>query len=122
MAGASRWLVAAPGTTSTPGWRVSAWVTQSAAMWSSGARAESPERSSNPVTTTRLGSSGGARFPRSSTAGVLLLGNRAPPLDPRRAVGTGVEDLSGDAALAPLGHIAADVVTPATTRQPGVAV
>src|SRR5437762_1169768 len=79
MAAASRWLVAAPGTTSTPGWRVSAWVTQSVAMWPSGARAESPERSSNPVTTTRLGSSGGARFPRSSTPAVPRAATVAPP-------------------------------------------
>src|SRR5439155_19593262 len=52
----------------------------------------------------------------------LLLGNRAPPLDPRRVVVTGFEDLSGDSALAPLGHIATDWVTQALTRQPGVEV
>ena len=63
---------------------------------------------------------GGATVAALGTAGVLLLGNRAPPLDPRRVVVTGFEDLSGDSALAPLGHIAADWVTQALTRQPGV--
>src|SRR5207244_122840 len=48
---------------------------------------------------------GGATVAVLGTAGVLLLGNRAPPLDPRRVVVTGFEDLSGDSALAPLGHI-----------------
>src|SRR5207244_1318055 len=43
-----------------------------------------------------------------------------PPPVPRRVVGTGFEHLSGDSALAPLGHIAADWVTQAPTRQPGV--
>src|SRR5207244_3146286 len=65
---------------------------------------------------------GGATVAVLGTAGVLLLGNRAPPLDPRRVVVTGFEDLSGDSALAPLGHIAADWVTQALTRQPGVEV
>ena len=65
---------------------------------------------------------GGATVAALGTAGVLLLGNRAPPLDPRRVVVTGFEDLSGDSALAPLGHIAADWVTQALTRQPGVEV
>ena len=53
---------------------------------------------------------GGATVAALGTAGVLLLGNRAPRLDPRRVVVTGFEDLSGDSALAPLGHIAADWV------------
>jgi len=65
---------------------------------------------------------GGATVAALGAAGVLLLGNRAPPLDPRRVVVTGFEDLSGDSALAPLGHIAADWVTQALTHQPGVEV
>ena len=38
-------------------------------------------------------------------------GARRPRLDPKRAVVTPFEDLSGDRALAPLGHLAADWVT-----------
>src|SRR3989449_4336086 len=44
---------------------------------------------------------GGATVAALGTAGVLLLGNRAPPLDARRVVVTAFEDLSGDSALAP---------------------
>ncbi len=64
---------------------------------------------------------GGATVVALGIAGVLLLGNRAPPLDPRRVVVTGFEDLSGDSALAPLGHIAADWVTPGVEVVPGAA-
>jgi eukaryotic-like serine/threonine-protein kinase len=46
-----------------------------------------------------------------AAAGVMAFAKRAPALDPRRVVVTGFEDLSGDAALAPLGHLAADWVT-----------
>src|SRR6266705_3965426 len=56
---------------------------------------------------------GGATVAALGTASVVLLGKRAPALDPRRVVVAGFEDLSGDSTLAPLGHIAADWVTQA---------
>jgi eukaryotic-like serine/threonine-protein kinase len=65
---------------------------------------------------------GGATVATLGAASVVLLGKRAPRLDPRRVVVAGFEDLSGDSALAPLGHVAADWVTQALTRQPGVEV
>jgi TolB-like protein len=46
-----------------------------------------------------------------AAVGVVALDRRSPALDPRRVLVTGFEDLSGDAALAPLGHLAADWVT-----------
>jgi len=51
-----------------------------------------------------------------AAAGVAFLRTRGPTLDPRRVVVTGFEDLSGDAALAPLGHLAADWVTQGLAR------
>ena len=65
---------------------------------------------------------GGATAAALGTAGVLLLGNRAPALDPRRVVVAGFEDLSGDPTLAPLGHIAADWLTQALARRGGLEV
>ena len=65
---------------------------------------------------------GGATAAALGTAGVLLLGNRAPALDPRRVVVAGFEDLSGDPTLAPLGHIAADWLTQALARHGGLEV
>jgi TolB-like protein len=56
------------------------------------------------------------------TAGVVLLGKRAPALDPRRVVVAGFEDLSGDPTLASLGHIAADWITQALARRGGLEV
>ena len=64
----------------------------------------------------------GAAVAALGTAGVLLLGKRAPPLNPQRVVVTAFEDLSGDSALAPLGHIAADWLTQALARHPGLEV
>jgi serine/threonine-protein kinase len=54
--------------------------------------------------------------------GVLLLGNRAPALDPRRVVVAEFEDLTGDPTLAPLGHVAADWLTQALARRGGLEV
>src|SRR5438094_880120 len=65
---------------------------------------------------------GAATVAALGTAGVLLLGNRAPALDPRRVVVAGFEDLSGDPTLAPLGHIAADWLTQALARRGGLEV
>src|SRR6267142_4359080 len=56
------------------------------------------------------------------TATLVLRGRRAPPLDPRRVVVAGFEDLSGDSTLAPLGHIAADWLTQALVRRGGLEV
>jgi TolB-like protein len=52
----------------------------------------------------------------------VLVGKRAPALDPRRVVVASFEDLSGDPTLAPLGHIAAEWVTQALARHRGVEV
>ena len=65
---------------------------------------------------------GGATAAVLATAGVLLLGNRAPALDPRRVVVAGFEDLSDDPTLAPLGHIAADWLTQSLARRAGLEV
>jgi len=65
---------------------------------------------------------GGATAAALGTVGLLLLGNRAPALDPRRVVVAGFEDLSGDPTLAPLGHIAADWLTQALARRGGLEV
>jgi len=65
---------------------------------------------------------GGATAAALGTAGVALLGKRAPELDPRRVVVAGFEDLSGDPTLAPLGHIAADWLTQALARRGGLEV
>jgi serine/threonine-protein kinase len=65
---------------------------------------------------------GGATVAAIGTAGVVLLGRRAPALDPRRVVVAGFEDLSGDPTLAPLGHIAADGLTQALARRGGLEV
>jgi eukaryotic-like serine/threonine-protein kinase len=46
-----------------------------------------------------------------AAAEFALLAGRRPALDPRRVVVAGFEDLSGDPALAPLSHLAADWVT-----------
>jgi len=46
-----------------------------------------------------------------ATMGVVALDRRAPALDARRVVVTAFEDYTGDAALATLGHLAADWVT-----------
>jgi len=54
--------------------------------------------------------------------GVMLLAQRRPALDPRRVVVAGFEDLSGDAQLAPLGHIAADWITQALAQSAAVEV
>ncbi|HEU5262871.1 MAG TPA: serine/threonine-protein kinase [Gemmatimonadales bacterium] len=51
-----------------------------------------------------------------AAAGAAFLMTREPALDPRRVVVAGFEDLSGDAALAPLGHLAADWVTQGLAR------
>ncbi|MGH7531545.1 MAG: hypothetical protein ACREMN_14285, partial [Gemmatimonadales bacterium] len=48
-------------------------------------------------------------------AGVAL-GARKPPLDPRRVVVAGFEDLSGNPALAPFAHLSAHWVTEGLTR------
>jgi len=63
---------------------------------------------------------GGATAAALLTAGVLLLGKRARALDPRRVVVAGFEDLTGDPALAPLGHLAADWLTQALARRGGL--
>src|SRR5206468_3542072 len=60
--------------------------------------------------------------PAVGMAGVVLIGKRAPALDPRRVVVAGFEDLSGDPTLAPLGHIAADWLTQALARRGGLEV
>jgi len=65
---------------------------------------------------------GGATVAALATASVMLLGKRAPSLDPRRVVVAGFEDLSGDSTLAPLGHIAADWITQALARRGGLEV
>ena len=65
---------------------------------------------------------GGATAAALGTAGVVLLGKRAPVLDPRRVVVARFEDLSGDPTLAPLGHIAADWLTQALARRGGLEV
>ena len=65
---------------------------------------------------------GGAAVAALGTAGLVLLGRRAPALDPRRVVVAGFEDLSGDPTLAPLGHIAADGLTQALARRGGLEV
>jgi len=65
---------------------------------------------------------GGATVAALATAGVVLLGKRAPALDPRRVVIAGFEDLSGDPTLAPLGHIAADWLTQALAHRGGLEV
>ena len=65
---------------------------------------------------------GGATVAALGTASVVLLGKRAPALDPRRVVVAGFEDLSGDSTLAPLGHIAADWITQALSRRRGLEV
>jgi len=65
---------------------------------------------------------GGATVAALGAASVLLLGRRAPALDPRRVVVAGFEDLSGDPALAPLGHIAADWLTQALASRGGLEV
>src|SRR5256885_1467243 len=57
-----------------------------------------------------------------ATARALVLGNRAPALDPRRVVVAGFEDLSDDPTLAPLGHIAADWLTQSLARRAGLEV
>ena len=54
--------------------------------------------------------------------GVIPLARRRLALDPRRVVVAGFEDLSGDAQLAPLGHIAADWITQALARSAAVEV
>ncbi len=64
---------------------------------------------------------GGATVAALGAAGVLLVGKHAPSLDPSRVVVTAFEDLSGDSALAPLGHIAAVWVTQALARHAGSA-
>src|SRR5437899_10638766 len=46
-----------------------------------------------------------------AAAGGVLFADRARAIDPRRVVVTGFEDLTGDPALASLGHMAADWVT-----------
>ena len=43
--------------------------------------------------------------------GYAVVASRGPALDPRRVVVAGFEDLSGDPALAQLGHLAADWIT-----------
>jgi len=65
---------------------------------------------------------GGATVAALGTAFGVMLGRRAPALDPRRVVVVGFEDLSGDPALAPLSHIAADWVTQALARRGGLEV
>jgi serine/threonine-protein kinase len=60
---------------------------------------------------------GGAAAVILGLAGVLLVAGRAPSLDPRRVVVIGFEDLSGDPALAQLGHLAADWVTQGLARR-----
>jgi TolB-like protein len=65
---------------------------------------------------------GGATVAALGAAAVVLLGRRAPALDPRRVVVAGFEDLSGDSTLAPLGHIAADWLTQALARRAGLEV
>ncbi len=65
---------------------------------------------------------GGATAAAVGMASVVLLGKRAPALDPRRVVVAGFEDLSGDPTLAPLGHIAADWLTQALARRGGLEV
>jgi serine/threonine-protein kinase len=60
---------------------------------------------------------GGAATVILGLGGVLLVAGRAPSLDPRRVVVIGFEDLSGDPALAPLGHLAADWVTQGLARR-----
>jgi eukaryotic-like serine/threonine-protein kinase len=65
---------------------------------------------------------GGATVAALGAASVVFLGKRAPPLDPRRVVVAGFEDLSGDSTLAPLGHIAADWITQALSRRGGLEV
>src|SRR5207247_1708391 len=54
--------------------------------------------------------------------GVMPLVQRRAALDPRRVVVAGFEDLSGDAQLAPLGHIAADWITQALAQSAAVEV
>src|SRR5213594_2521816 len=54
--------------------------------------------------------------------GVMSLVQRRLALDPRRVVVAGFEDLSGDAQLAPLGHIAADWITQALAQSGAVEV
>ena len=65
---------------------------------------------------------GGATVAALGAAVAILLGRRAPALDPRRVVVAGFEDLSGDSTLAPLGHIAADGLTQALARRGGLEV
>ena len=65
---------------------------------------------------------GGATLAALGTIAVVLLGKRPAALDPRRVVVAGFEDLSGDSALAPLGHIAADWLTQALARRGGLEV
>jgi len=65
---------------------------------------------------------GGAAAAAIVVVGAIILGRRAPVLDPRRVVVAGFEDLSGDPTLAPLRHIAADWVTHALARRGGLEV
>src|SRR6266704_778861 len=51
-----------------------------------------------------------------AAAGFVFFANRGRALDPRRVVVTGFEDLTGDPALASLGHLAADWVTQELAR------
>src|SRR6266700_1882956 len=57
-----------------------------------------------------------------AAAGVVLFANRGRAIDPRRVVVTGFEDLTGDPALASLGHMAADWVTQELARSGAVEV
>src|SRR2546426_9049594 len=58
----------------------------------------------------------GAAVVALAAAGVVLFANRGRAIDPRRVVVTGFEDLTGDPALASLGHMAADWVTQELAR------
>jgi len=64
----------------------------------------------------------GAAAAAIGVVGAVILGRRAPALDPRRVVVAGFEDLSGDSTLAPLGRIAADWVTQALAGRGGLEV
>jgi len=57
-----------------------------------------------------------------AAAGVVLFAHRGRAIDPRRVVVTGFEDLTGDPALASLGHMAADWVTQELARSGAVEV
>src|SRR6059036_3633551 len=57
-----------------------------------------------------------------AAAGVVLFAHRWRAIDPRRVVVTGFEDLTGDPALASLGHMAADWVTQELARSGAVEV